>query len=354
MLETIAICNQVRQMPYLEWIRERVGHQKILLVYASACVRDDAGRVLWQRRADFGWWGLPGGVLELHESLPDCVLREVREETGLSVAPIRLVGVYSSPEFDVIYPNGDQVQQVTACFECRVTSDLDLPSANANHLSQRSVPVAEVASVKAPGSTNETLDLAWFPLSAPPPTAAWYAAMIEDLASGRQAATFNRGRLGTGRGEEPYFRAVRQHLGRSAFVMPAAAAFVRDEHGRVLLQRRSDTGGWGLPGGAMELGERADQTVVSEVREETGLEVEPVRLIGVYSDAVFWFTYPHGDQVKVVSMLFECKTVGGSLRADGIESLDVRFLPTGALPAMEERHARRVRDGLAGREAAFF
>ena len=65
--------------------RLRSATRKILMVYASACIRNDAGRVLWQRRADFGWWGLSGGVLELNESLPECVIREVREETGLSV-----------------------------------------------------------------------------------------------------------------------------------------------------------------------------------------------------------------------------------------------------------------------------
>jgi 8-oxo-dGTP pyrophosphatase MutT (NUDIX family) len=300
------------------------------MVYASACVRDDAGRVLWQRRSDFGWWGLPGGVLELNESLPECVVREVREETGLSVKPTRLIGVYSSPDFDVTYPNGDQVQQVTACFEC----------------------CADGGEWRV--DDEETLDLGWFEPSASPPTAPWYAAMASDLVSQCRPATFDRGGPGNGRSSEPYFRQIRRHIGQAAFVMPAAAAFVRDASGRVLLQLRGDTGDWGLPGGGMELGERVDQTVVYEVREETGLEVVPVRLIGAYSDDAFWFTYPHGDQVKVVSMFFECRVVGGNLQADGIESAELRFFPSDALPPMIERHARRVRDGLAGLEEAVF
>jgi 8-oxo-dGTP pyrophosphatase MutT (NUDIX family) len=322
---------------YLHWIRQHVGHKKILMVYASACVRDDTGRVLWQRRADFGWWGLPGGVLELDESLPQCIVREVREETGLEIEPTRLVGVYSSPDFDVTYPNGDQVQQVTACFECR------LPSFERGETN----PESQI-------DDDETLELAWFDLNHPPPTAPWYAAMIADLALERKAASFDRGRPGHHRGKEPFFQRMRRHIGPAAFVMPAAAAFIRDEAGRVLLQRRGDTGDWGLPGGGMEMGERVDQTVVAEVREETGLKVEPLRLIGVYSDDAFWFTYPHGDQVKVVSMLFECYVVGGHLRADGVESLEVRFFPPDALPPMLERHARRVRDGLTGQEESVF
>ena len=315
---------------YLKWIRGHVGHQKILMVYASACIRDDAGRVLWQRRADFGWWGLPGGVLELNESLPECVVREVREETGLSVRPTRLIGVYSSPDFDVTYPNGDQVQQVTACFECCVDGGVWT------------------------ADDDETLELGWFDPNAPPPTVPWYATMASDLVLQHCPATFDRGGPGTNRSSEPFFRQMRRHIGQAAFVMPAAAAFIRDESGRVLLQLRGDTGDWGLPGGGMELGERVDQTVVNEVREETGLEVEPVRLIGAYSDDVFWFTYPHGDQVKVVSMFFECRVAGGDLRADGVESVELRFFPTDALPPMIERHARRVRDGLAALEEAVF
>jgi len=258
------------------------------------------------------------------------VVREVREETGLIVVPTRLVGVYSSPDFDVTYPNGDRVQQVTACFACRV------------HGGDWTV------------KSDETLELAWFNLDEPPSTAPWYAAMAADLMREAGMATFDRGRPGNGRDGEPFFRQVRRYIGPAPFVMPAAAAFVQDAAGRVLLQQRGDTGDWGLPGGGMELGERIDQTVVNEVREETGLQVEPLRLIGVYSDDAFWFVYPHGDEVKVVSVLFECRVVGGELQADGHESLEVRFFPTDALPPMLERHARRVRDGLAEQKEALF
>jgi 8-oxo-dGTP pyrophosphatase MutT (NUDIX family) len=316
-------------MSYIHWIRQHVGHEKILLVFASACVRDQAGRVLWQRRADFGRWGLPGGVLELDESLPQCVVREVREETGLEVEPVRLTGLYTSPDFDVAYPNGDQVQQVTACFECRISSG-----------------ECRIG--------DETLELAWFDVDAPRPTAPWYAAMVADLALGRKAASYERGAPGSRANGEPFFKQLRRHIGQAAFVMPGAAAVVWDEAGRVLLQRRGDTGGWALPAGATELGERIDQTVISEVREETGLEVRPMRLVGVYSSNDFRFTYPNGDQVKVVSALFECRAVGGLLQADGVESLEVRFFPLDALPPLLPRHARRIRDTLAGREDAIF
>jgi 8-oxo-dGTP pyrophosphatase MutT (NUDIX family) len=269
-------------------------------------------------------------VLELDESLPDCVVREVREETGLTVKPVRLVGVYSSPDFDVTYPNGDQVQQITACFDCVITNG------------------------QALACDAETLELAWYDLQVSPPSATWYRAMAADLAAERTAASFDRGSAGDSQRGGPFYQWIRRHIGTAPFVMPASAAFIQNRIGDVLLQRRADTGGWGLPGGAVELGERVDRTVIHEVEEETGLKVVPERLIGVYSDDGFWYEYPNGDQVKVVSMLFGCRAVGGSLCADGIESLEVRFFPVDALPDMAERHARRVRDALAQRNAAFF
>lgn len=315
---------------YLCWLRGKVGPRKILLIYASACVRDNAGRILWQQRSDFGWWGLPGGVMELNESLAACVVREVREETGLDVVPVRLVGVYTSPEFEVTYPNGDQVQQVTACFDCEIVGGQLRPDG------------------------QETLALDWFPPDRQPPTAAWYAAMADDLACGETAATYQRGRAGERVETTPYFVGLRRYVGRDPIILPAAAGFVCDQRGRVLLVRRGDTGEWSLPGGGMELGERIDQTVVSELWEETGLKVHPRRLISLYSSKRYWFDYPNGDQVKVVAALFDCEIIGGELQPDGAEVLEARFFSPDALPSLSDRYKQRVQDGLANREAAVF
>ncbi|MCB8943090.1 MAG: NUDIX domain-containing protein [Ardenticatenaceae bacterium] len=315
---------------YVQWLRGHVGRQKVLLVTVAACVRDENGRLLWQRRGDFGWWGIPGGMLELDESLPDCVVREVKEETGLDVRPTRLVGMYTSPEFDVTYPNGDEVQQVTAVFECQVTG----------------------GQLQADG--GETLDLMWRDVDDIPETAPWYRVFVADLRAERPEATFQRGREGQVRASDAYFKFMRRYVGQAEYIMPSGVGFVQNEAGHVLLQRRGDNGRWGLPGGAMELGERIDQTVINEVLEETGLHVEPVHVVGVYSDGRFRITYPHGDKVKAVSTMLACRVVGGELKADGVESLEVRFFPPDALPPMPDFHAVRVRDGLAGRVEAVF
>jgi ADP-ribose pyrophosphatase YjhB (NUDIX family) len=105
----------------------------------------------------------------------------------------------------------------------------------------------------------------------------------------------------------------------------------------------------------MEPGERVADCVVREVREETGLEVEPVRIVGVYSDPSHTHvTYANGDQVHFVSTTYECHVIGGELRADGDESLEVAYFPPDALPEqLVCDHALRIQDALTDRQAAF-
>jgi ADP-ribose pyrophosphatase YjhB (NUDIX family) len=87
----------------------------------SAVIFDHRGRLLLQQRSDGGQWGLPGGSVEIGESLETAVRREVREETGLEVAVRRLVGLYSDPALQVVrYPDGNVWHYVNACFECAV------------------------------------------------------------------------------------------------------------------------------------------------------------------------------------------------------------------------------------------
>lgn len=112
----------------------------------SAVIFDRQGRLLLQQRADGGQWGLPGGSVEVGESLRAAVRREVREETGLIVNATRLVGVYSEPGLQIVrYPSGDVWHYVNVCFECAVRGG-DL------------------------ATSDETLDLGYFPLTRLPRT----------------------------------------------------------------------------------------------------------------------------------------------------------------------------------------
>jgi 8-oxo-dGTP pyrophosphatase MutT (NUDIX family) len=104
-------------------IRHETDYEKALGVRpsVSAVVFDRRGRLLLQQRSDGGQWGLPGGSVEIGESVAAAVVREVLEETGLTVRPLRIVGVYSDPTFQVVrYPDGNVWHYVSVCFECKV------------------------------------------------------------------------------------------------------------------------------------------------------------------------------------------------------------------------------------------
>jgi len=117
--------------------------------------------------------------------------------------------------------------------------------------------------------------------------------------------------------------------------------------GRLLLQQRADGGQWGLPGGSVEIGETVTQAISREVREETGLEVQRGRLIGVYSDpAVQVLQYPDGRVWHYVNLCFECTILGGTL-ATSDETLAPDFFSPSELPStLLPVHRVRIRDAL--------
>jgi ADP-ribose pyrophosphatase YjhB (NUDIX family) len=135
----------------------------------------------------------------------------------------------------------------------------------------------------------------------------------------------------------------------------ATAAAIFDTDGRILLHRRSDNGNWALPGGIMEIGERADETIVREVKEETGYDVKVMRLVGIYSDPKHTtITYPEGDTVAYVSLLFECVILGGAPMLSD-ESTAVDWFSPEALPQpFHAGHLPRVQDAMSRQAAGFY
>jgi ADP-ribose pyrophosphatase YjhB (NUDIX family) len=92
-----------------------------LVPAASAVVADQAGAILLIERTDNGLWTIPGGGMEVGETIAQTAIREVKEETGLDVAIQRLVGIYSDPRHVIEYSDGEVRQQFSVCFACTVT-----------------------------------------------------------------------------------------------------------------------------------------------------------------------------------------------------------------------------------------
>ena len=109
---------------------------------------------------------------------------------------------------------------------------------------------------------------------------------------------------------------------------------VVDERGRILLEKRSDNGMWGLPGGGIEPGESVYETALREVKEETGLDIQVTGLVGVYSEP--WegriVTYPdNGDVRHLVDIMLIAEMISGEMVISS-ESLDFRFFNPDSFP----------------------
>ena len=95
----------------------------------TAVVTDDQDRIVLIRRRDNDLWALPGGGMELGESIVDTAVREVKEETGLDVEVTGLIGVYTNPRHVMAYTDGEVRQQFSLCFTTRlVGGDLRVDS----------------------------------------------------------------------------------------------------------------------------------------------------------------------------------------------------------------------------------
>lgn len=144
-----------------------------------------------------------------------------------------------------------------------------------------------------------------------------------------------------------YAMGLRGIVGKRTLMLPGVRAVVIDHAGRVLLQHRTDTDLWGLPGGAVEVGETAAMAIRREVFEETGLRVQAVIPFALHSGSEQAFTYPNGDSVQCFAISFIIRDWSGEPAADGVEGKELRFwslddLPKAFVPIhVETLHAYR-------------
>jgi 8-oxo-dGTP pyrophosphatase MutT (NUDIX family) len=300
---------------YVKWLRDQVGSQLIYLVYASGVIFDAQGRILVQTRYDFDWLSVPGGAMELREALAETARREVLEETGIEADINGFAGVLTHPQYNLQYPNGDQVQQWTAIFWGEVAGG-ELRPDGGETLSARFMPPEEFLTSNIHPS---------------------HAAMVRAALRARAGQPPELEAVETVPPIRPYYPILRARIpSEQAIILPGAMAIIEDEQGRILMTHRSDFNYWELPAGLADLGETSTANIIREVREETGLEVEPYALVGLYSDPRWhYFTYPSGDVTHGIAVVFACRVTGGTLVAEGADNENdaIRFM------SIEERMA---------------
>ena len=130
-----------------------------------------------------------------------------------------------------------------------------------------------------------------------------------------------------------YIMGMRKLVGHIPLLQCGASVIVENEKGEILLQQRTDNGCWGYAGGSVELYEVVEEAAKRELEEETGLIVDEMELLGVFSGEELRYTYPNGDQVSTIDIVYVCRKFHGQLNCQEGEVEKLAFFAPDALPA---------------------
>ncbi|CAL9672030.1 NADH pyrophosphatase [Streptomyces sp. enrichment culture] len=142
-----------------------------------------------------------------------------------------------------------------------------------------------------------------------------------------------------------FIRTLRASAGHQLLWLPGVTALVFDDEGRVLLNRRADTGRWSVLGGIPDPGEQPAACAVREVYEETAVRCVAERVVVV--QALQPVTYENGDTCQYMDITFRCRAVGGEAKVNDDESLDVAWFDVDALPELNEFGLLRIKQALS-------
>ncbi|MFJ5766852.1 NUDIX hydrolase [Lysinibacillus sp. NPDC093210] len=139
-----------------------------------------------------------------------------------------------------------------------------------------------------------------------------------------------------------YIKEIRGFVGTRPLILVGSTIIALNSNNEILLQHRSDTEEWGLPGGAMEIGESLEQTAARELFEETGLSANHFTFLELLSGPQLYFKYPNGDEVyNVISVFLAEETYGEIVMSDG-ESLDLKYFSAKDLPSNIDERAQLI------------
>ena len=139
-----------------------------------------------------------------------------------------------------------------------------------------------------------------------------------------------------------YINGLRKLIGSQPIISVGSTVIVVNKKREILLQHRSDTLEWGLPGGSMELGESLEQTAERELFEETGLKAKSLKFIDILSGENLYFKYPNGDEVYNVICVYLAEGISGKLAMNDGESLDLKYFSAEELPTQLDERARLI------------
>lgn len=143
-------------------------------------------------------------------------------------------------------------------------------------------------------------------------------------------------------GMSGYYRDLREKLGNQLLFMPSVVGIIRNEKNEILFGKKHGEENWGLIAGAIEIGESPAQAIIREVKEETGFMIRPERIIGVYGGEEYRYTHENGHQVEYISIVFDCKVIGGELSQDNEEMKELQYFSEEQIPPIVNRYPKTI------------
>ncbi len=134
-----------------------------------------------------------------------------------------------------------------------------------------------------------------------------------------------------------YIMNLRKYVGHEPLIGVGATTLVFNDKNELLLNLRTDTNTWGIPGGSMELNETIEETAIRELKEEAGINADKLELVSVLSGKDYYFEYPNGDKMCTVIILFKVLNYTGNIKVSDNESKQLKFFALNDLPNMESR-----------------
>lgn len=139
-----------------------------------------------------------------------------------------------------------------------------------------------------------------------------------------------------------YIKEIRELIGHKPLILVGSTIIVMNDKKEILFQFRSDTKEWGLPGGAMEIGESLEQTAERELFEETGLKATSFKFIDTLSGSNLYYKYPNGDEVYNVICVYLAQDTSGELAMNDGESLALKYFSVKELPSQLDERAKLI------------
>ena len=144
-----------------------------------------------------------------------------------------------------------------------------------------------------------------------------------------------------------YIMNLREKVGHDPLIGVGATTLVYNNKNELLLNLRSDTNNWGIPGGSKELNETLEECAIRELKEETNINVNDLELITVLSGKEYYFKYPNEDELDCVIALYKVSNYEGEFNINDGESKELKFFSLDNLPELESR-AKAIIDKIKG------